>query len=114
MRPLLSAIALMLLAVESVTQPPQTNPITIVATPPKAIPWRKRVRASPCKIAGIFMTVSFTSAPDHSRADAVCICTWKIKPKLLDCAFRWRCRRCYGEQLHIQLQGDHCHLIVQQ
>src|SRR6478735_11404799 len=60
-RPLLSAIALIVLAVPSVTQPPQINPIAIAATAPKAIPWRKRVRASPCKIAGILMMVSFVT-----------------------------------------------------
>jgi hypothetical protein len=60
-RPLLSAIALMLRAVLSVTQPPQINPTAIAATAPKAIPWRKRVRASPCKIAGILMMVSFVA-----------------------------------------------------
>src|ERR1700741_527572 len=58
-RPLLSAIAVMVLAVPPVTQPPQINPIVNVATAPKAIPWRKRVRASPCKIAGILMAYSF-------------------------------------------------------
>src|SRR5579871_6649328 len=61
-RPLLSAITLMLLAVSPDTQPPQINPIAIAATAPKAIPWRKRVRASPRKIAGIFILVSFVGA----------------------------------------------------
>jgi hypothetical protein len=73
-RPLLSAIALIVLAVPSVTQPPQINPIVIAATAPKAIPWRKRVRASPCKMAGSLMMVSFvahTSALE--AADAACI-----------------------------------------
>jgi hypothetical protein len=51
-RPLFSAVALIVRAVPSVTQPPQTNPIVIAATAPKAIPSRKRVRASPCKICG--------------------------------------------------------------
>jgi hypothetical protein len=37
-RPLLSAIALIVLAVSLVTQPPQINPIAIVATAPKAMP----------------------------------------------------------------------------
>src|ERR1700758_2657620 len=58
-RPLLSAVALMSLAVPPVTHPPQINPIAIVPTAPKAIPWRKRVRASPCKIAGTLMMFSF-------------------------------------------------------
>src|ERR1043166_1036076 len=62
MRPLLSAMAVMLLAVPPVTQPPQTNPIVIAATAPKAIPWSKRVRASPCRIAGIRMACSFVGA----------------------------------------------------
>jgi hypothetical protein len=78
-RPLFSAIALMVLAVPPVTQPPQINPIPIAATAPKAIPWRKRVRASPCKIAGILMTVSFVC--EHKRirstADAACIRAWQ-------------------------------------
>src|SRR3954453_1217027 len=77
-RPPLSAIALIVLAVPSVTQPPQINPIVIAATAPKAIPWRKRVRASPCKIAGILMMISFvahTSA--FAAADAACIREWK-------------------------------------
>src|SRR5690349_8817076 len=54
-RPLLSAIVLIVLAVPAVTQPPQINPIEIAATAPKTIPWMKRVRASRCKIAGILM-----------------------------------------------------------
>src|SRR5579871_314638 len=50
-----SAVAAIVRAVPPVTQPPQINPIAIVVTTPKAIPWRKRVRASPCKTDGIFM-----------------------------------------------------------
>jgi hypothetical protein len=46
------------------------NPIAIVATAPKAIPWRKRLRASPCKIAGIFMVVSFVRARGRVRGSA--------------------------------------------
>jgi hypothetical protein len=57
-RPLVSAIAVIVLAVPAVTQPPHMNPIVIAATAPKAIPWRKRVRASPCKISGILMVDS--------------------------------------------------------
>src|SRR6185503_2682205 len=67
-RPLLSAIALIVLAVPPVTQPPQINPIVIAATAPKAIPWRKRVRASPCKIAGILMAGSFVGAHKRIRS----------------------------------------------
>src|ERR1700745_2113404 len=67
-RPLVSAIAVILLAVPAVTQPPQINPIVIAATAPKAIPWRKRVRASPCKIAGILMMVSFVYAHKRVRS----------------------------------------------
>ena len=37
-RPLFSAVALMILALSPVTQPPQTKPMVIVATAPKAIP----------------------------------------------------------------------------
>jgi hypothetical protein len=51
-----------------VTQPPQINPIVIAATAPKAIPWRKRVRASPCKIAGIPMAGSFVGAQMRVRS----------------------------------------------
>ena len=75
---MVAQLALIVLAVPSVTQPPQINPIVIAATAPKAIPWRKRVRASPCKIAGILMMNSFvahTSA--FAAADAACIRAWK-------------------------------------
>jgi hypothetical protein len=51
----------MVRAVPPVTHPPQINPIVIAATAPKAIPWSKRVRDSPCKRAGILMTVSFVA-----------------------------------------------------
>ena len=44
-----------LLAVPPVTQPPQENPITIDATAPIAIPCRRRVRDSPCRIEGTCM-----------------------------------------------------------
>src|ERR1700741_3559918 len=66
--PLLSAMAVMLLAVPPVTQPPQINPIVIAATAPKAIPWRKRVRASPCKISGIHMAGSLVGAQMRVRS----------------------------------------------
>src|ERR1044071_328398 len=67
MRPLLSAMAVMLLAVPPVTQPPQTNPIVIAATAPKAIPWRKRLRASPCKMSGILMMIFLFCARGGSQ-----------------------------------------------
>jgi hypothetical protein len=77
-RPLLSAIALIVLAVPPVTQPPQINPIVIAATAPKAIPWRKRVRASPCKIAGILMIVSFVGHTiAFAAADAAGVRAWQ-------------------------------------
>src|SRR6185369_13469070 len=87
-RPLLSADTLMIRAVPPVTQPPQTNPIVIAATAPKAMPWRKRVRDSPCKIAGILMTVSLVCAQKR-------ICSRRTPPasaagelsSLQDCAF---------------------------
>src|SRR5689334_25445821 len=114
-RPLLSAIALIVLAVPAVTQPPQINPIAIAATAPKAIPWRKRVRASPCKIAGILMMVSFVRAHTRVRstADAASHPRLAKVPRLRDCAFRWhpRCRYDDEQRLrtsppHGQLQGD--------
>src|SRR6201985_1721980 len=78
-RPLFSAVALMLLAVSPVTQPPQMNPIAIAATAPNAIPWRKRLRASPCRIAGMFMVVSLVGARERVRsaADAARIRVWQ-------------------------------------
>src|SRR5258705_12820791 len=76
-RPLFSATTLMVRAVPPVTQPPQINPIVIAATAPKAIPWRKRVRDSPCKMAGILMTVSFVAHRSaFAAADAAGIRAW--------------------------------------
>src|SRR6185437_4096713 len=110
-RPLLSAIVLIVLAVPSVTQPPHINPIVIAATAPAAIPWRKRVRASPCKISGIFMSSSFCLRAE-SRSHRGCC--WH--PRLLevfalfDCAFRWHagCRYDIEQRLRTSpLHGQH-------
>src|ERR1700748_1768346 len=78
-RPLLSASALMALAVPPVTQPPQINPIAIVATAPKAIPCRTRVRASPCKISGTLIVFSFVCLDKRVRSgpDAACVRAYK-------------------------------------
>ena len=65
-RPLVSAIAVMAVAPPPVTQPPHMNPIAIVATAPKAMPWRKRVRASPCKISGIRIRPVKTALPSEA------------------------------------------------
>src|SRR5579872_6106158 len=68
-RPQRSAFALMALAVSPVIQSPHRKPIAIVATAPKAMPSRKRLRASPCKIAGTtLMMVSLVCA--HANAFA--------------------------------------------
>src|SRR3954447_21600479 len=55
-------------AVPPVTQPPQLNPTTKVATAPAAAPCRRRLRESPRRIAGISMM--FFPSPDWFGASA--------------------------------------------
>src|SRR2546429_9444083 len=118
-RPSVSAIALMVLAVPPVTQPPHTNPIVIAATAPKAIPWRKRVRASPCKISGILNDgLPFAHKRIRSRRRRLHPRLVKVS-SLRDCAYRWHASCRYDDEqrlrtspLHGQLQGEQLFPIV--